>query len=358
MLRSTLSIRPFDAMSRGILSAALERAGSQEVIDPLPPGNISLEERERGGRYAKWRRVGADSRALPPQYLGPEGGAQHIEALERLADLQRIEADAKTLRKLGYAAEDSAAAIVLAATANAGLFRAGVVLVGTRAFNCIANLLGYAVTPNLGTQDVDLASPRSIKLATPLPAGGMADVLGATGLRFAQVPGLAYKQAPTSWKAVGKDLILDLLVSARNQDQTHGVVAIPALGAHASALLTIDFLLAESVPGVVIGKSQLVPVRVPAPARFCWHKIAVAQLRELHAKNKSQKDLQQAGATAVCMALSGDLDELMAAGERMSDSMRGYVRKAFPAFAAQFGDDYHHVLEEMARGRGLPGASK
>jgi hypothetical protein len=319
----------------------------------LPAGTIALEERERGTRYAKWRRVGADGKPLPPLYLGVAGGPVHEEALAVLADLQRIEGDAKTLRRLGYAAEDSASAIVLAALANAGLFEAGVVLAGTRAFNCIANLLGFSVTPNLGTQDVDLASPRAVKLATALPAGGIAEVLGDTGLRFAAVPGLRRKHQPTSWKAVGRDLILDLLVVARSEAEVHQSIAIPALGASASALLTIDFLLPEAVPGVVIGKSQLVPVMVPAPARFVWHKLAVASLRELHMKNKAQKDLQQAGALAVCMAQSGEMDELIAVGARMPRSMRGYVRKSFPMFAAQFGEDYRHVLEELASGAEL-----
>lgn len=355
MARAAFSVKPFDSIAKGAFSAAVEAARSQGVVDPLPPGMIALEERERGSRYAKWRRVDANSKPSAPEYLGPEGGTEHQKALARLADLEHIADRAKQLRKLGYAYEDAPSAIVLAAMANAGLFAAGVTLVGTRAFNSLSNMLGYRVTPNLATEDVDLATPRAIKLATPMPEGGLAAVLEKSGIRFNEVPGLVYKSQPTSWKAVGKGLILDLLVAARSDAEVNAAVKVPGLGSHASALRTIDFLLRAPTPGIVIGKTQLIPVAVPMPAHFCWHKIAVASLRAVHMKNKADKDLRQAAAIAVCMEKNGDLDELLDAAATMPETMRAHVEKSFPQFALQFGDaEYRPVLEQMAAACGLP----
>ncbi|MDB5806237.1 MAG: hypothetical protein JWN73_3559 [Betaproteobacteria bacterium] len=352
MQRSTFVVTPFDAIARAVFAEAMEIGLSQGAVDALPPGNIYVDARERGGKYAVWRRTGADGKALPPAYLGLEGSDEHEAAQARLADLERIERMAKNLRKLGFAGEDHSSAIVLAALANSGVFEAGAVLVGTRAFNCIANHLGYKL-PSLATQDVDVASPRAIKLARPLEEGGMLGLLRGTGLKFVEIPGLRHNEPSASWRVVGREIKLDLLVSARSEKDAHGLVPLPALGAHASALQSLDFLLPEAAPAMVVGKSQLVPVRVPAATRFCWHKIAVAELREQHMKNKAGKDLQQAGALATCLAESGALDALLAMGEQMPPPLRGQVKRAFPQFLQQFGDDHRHVAEAMARSQGL-----
>jgi hypothetical protein len=327
-------------------AAAIENALSQAVIDPLPPGHISLEEKDRGGQYAKWRRQGANGKPLPPIYLGTVESEAYQYALAQKEDLERIERSAKNLRKLGLAAEDNASAIVLAALANAGYFKAGGVLVGSRAFRCLTNHLGYTVKPIVATQDVDIAQSGTIRLGSELPSGGLLAILQETGLRFVEVPGLKYSDPSTSWRVVGKEIKLDLLVPISRQHPPYESVSIPELGAHATALQYLDYLLAETMEAVAIGKSQLVPVRVPTPARFLWHKLAVSQLRVATFAPKVSKDIAQAACLAVCLSNDG-VDDLLTARDAMSASMKKLVKKAWPAFALQLSDVHAELLLQL-----------
>lgn len=352
MARSKFSATPFDETSKAVFSQAFERASAQAFVDPVPPGHISIEEKDRGGTYARWRRMGPDGKALPPQYLGVENGEAHLTALDRLADLQALASAAQSLRKLGYAAEDNSSAIVLAALSNAGFFDGGGVLVGTRAFRCLTNHLGFKVAPVLATQDVDVARDAKISLATPFPPGGMGEFLKATGLRFAAVPGLGRKDPATSWSARGKDLKVDLLVPASGSRVPYSTVRVPELGAHATALPFLDYLLAETAGEMSIGKTQLVPVRVPDPSRFCWHKLAVAALRPAGFASKAEKDVAQAACLAACLSLD-HTQELLAAAAALPTSMRAKVLSVFSRFARQFGSEFLPVFEEMGRQIGI-----
>jgi hypothetical protein len=352
MARARFSVEAFDEMTKSVFAQAFERASTQDRIDPLPPGHISIEDRERGGQYAKWRRYGLDGKPLPPEYLGVAGGDAHQAALARLAELEALAASAQTLRRIGFAGEDNKAAVVLASMANAGLFSGGGVLVGTRAFRCLTNHLGFKVAPIVATQDVDLAREERISLATPFPAGGMAEFLRLTGMNFFEVPGLRPGEPATSWSVRGRDLKVDLLVAARGSRAPYSSVKVPELGAHATALSHLDYLLANLVEAMSIGKTQLIPVRVPDPARFCWHKLAVSAMRPVAQTAKIEKDLAQAACLAVCLSVDS-MDELLSAARAMSTAMKKKVRSAFPRFARQFGSDYLHVLEAMGQQIGI-----
>ena len=128
-----------------VYADALEMAYAQDAIDLRPPGHISLEPRERGGRYAYWSRY-VDGKIVR-DYLGPEGGGQHQAALAQIADLKRYQGTAKNLRRLGFASLDHEAALVVAELFAAGLFAAGGVLIGTRAFGAILNQIGWKAAP-------------------------------------------------------------------------------------------------------------------------------------------------------------------------------------------------------------------
>jgi hypothetical protein len=347
MARAAFSAAPFDQMIQDQFAAAIELAFSQATVDPLPPGHISLEEKVRGGTYAKWRRVAANGKPASPIYVGIVGSEPYEVAIAQKEELERIERMAKQLRKLGLATEDNASAVVLATLANAGFFRGGGVLVGTRAFRCLTNHLGYAVKPIVATQDVDIARPQAIALATPMPTGGLLTLLQGTGLRFVDVPGLSHSEPSTSWRVVGKEIKLDLLVPSSRQHKPYQAVAIRELGAHAIALEHLDYLLADCMDAVAIGKSQLVPVRVPMPARFCWHKLAVSQLRPTTLSAKANKDLIQAACLAVCLGLDA-MDALIEARDAMPTAMRKLAVKAWPTFVSMLGNAHESISASMA----------
>ncbi len=336
MRKQPFSFKRFDQMTKDQFAAAMELGFAQERVDPLPPGHISLENKERGGSYAKWRRQGGNGKPLTPIYLGIEGGEVHQQPQAQIEDLQRIERAAKHLRKLGLAAEDNDAAIVLAALANASYFQAGGVLVGTRAFRCLSNHLGYAMKPVVATQDLDVAQPASIRLAVPLLEEGLHGLLQSTGLKFIEVPALGHATPSSSWRVVGREIKLDLLVAASRQHMPYQTVAIPGLAAHAIALEYLDYLLVDTIDAVAIGKSQLVPVRVPSPARFCWHKLAISQLRPATFSAKSDKDMLQAACLLTVLG-EDDLDVLLEAKNAAPPAMLKLVKKAWPAFIRLFG---------------------
>jgi hypothetical protein len=87
-------------------------------------------------------------------------------------------------------------------------------------------------------------------------------------LRFVDVPSLSHSEPSTSWRVVGKEIKLDLLVPSSRQNKPYQTVAIRELGAHAIALEHLEYLLADSMDAVAIGKSQLVPVRVPMASQI------------------------------------------------------------------------------------------
>src|SRR5471032_2536550 len=353
MKKATFSSKSFDLISQGVFAEALTIAFAQGEVDPLPPGHIGLETRERGGQYAKWRRFGLDGKPLAPQYLGPAGGEKHLEALARFADLQRLESMAKNLRKMGFASEENVSAGVLAALANAGFFTGGGALVGTRAFHSLMNHLNHQAAPILATQDIDIGRRGSIQLAAPLPEGGMLELLQKTGLRFLDVPTLKLGQASSSWKVAGHQTMVDLLTHANDNHPPYSSVLIPELGANATALEGMDYLLGETIEAIVIGKAQLVPIRAPAPERFLWHKLAVSGLRSSAFAAKSQKDLMQAGCLAVAI-FGQNPENLPAAAEELPDSLRAHAMKGLSRLFDLFGDEHADLVAFLSDTQGVP----
>ena len=160
MARARFSAVPFDETTKAVFSRRSSGHRRKLWLTHFPPGISLSRGKTGGGTYAKWRRVGSDGKPLPPEYIGIEGGEAHLAALDRLSDLQALASTAQTLRKLGYAGEDNHSATVLAALSNAGFFAGGGVLVGTRAFRCLTNHLGFKVVPSLATQDAMLRGRR------------------------------------------------------------------------------------------------------------------------------------------------------------------------------------------------------
>ena len=114
----------------GALADAFERANAQAGIDLRPTGYISVEPRDRGGRYAFWRRYDAQKRRSVAQYLGLENSEAHLAAQAQFDEVQAMHRLAKTLRAMGYAAVEAGADTVIAQLHNKGVFVAGGVLIG------------------------------------------------------------------------------------------------------------------------------------------------------------------------------------------------------------------------------------
>jgi hypothetical protein len=329
-----------------LFAEAVEWAISQTQIETQPPGHIAIDPRERGGRYAVWIRYGANRKQIK-DYLGPEGCEKHLAAMAALEGYKRIKEQARNLRKLGFESVEHDAALVIAELSNAGLFSGGGILIGTRAFGSILNHLGYKATPFLGTQDVDIARIRTIKLATSLPQGGFGELLKQTGLRFSPVMGLERPPGPpTSFKVIGRDLKVDLLVPALTSTIPYTTKRIPELDAHATTLPFLDYLITESWNTVIIGRDHLIPVRCPPPARYCFHKLVVADMRSGLENPKKDKDTAQAGILAAILH-EEDPDSLVEAANAMTSTMVKHAKKTLLQLEKLLAGHYPAALDRM-----------
>lgn len=336
-----------------MLAEAVDWATSQSQVDLQPPGHIAVEPRDRGGRYAYWVRYDASGKSKR-DYVGAEDSDKHLEAIATLDGLKRIKEQAKGLRALGFEPVDHEAALVIGELCNAGIFAGGGILIGTRAFGSLLNHLGYKAIPFLATQDVDIARLNSIKLATPLPRGGFAKLLAQTGLRFSPVLGLERPPGPpTSYKVIGRDLRVDLLVPGRLSSKPYSTVAVPELAAHATTLPFLDYLVSESWQAIVIGRDHLIPVRCPQPARYCLHKLVVASLRSGLGNPKIEKDLIQAGILAAILT-EDDPGALEAAAAALPAAMLKHAKKSFPRFEKLLANQYPAALAMIGRLLAMP----
>jgi hypothetical protein len=192
---------------------------------------------------------------------------------------------------------------VLKAFADAGVFEAGAVLVGTHAFGVIGNLLGMRLTgASLRTDDLDLAA-----VSLLAASGGVADAEGALErleMGFLPVPGLDSRQPSTSFKVRGESLRVDFLTPGK----PGAPVALPRLGACAQPLPFLDYLIENPEKAAVLDAGGVL-VSVPVPARFALHKLLVAPERPVSQQSKAGKDLAQAAQLieALAEARPGDL---------------------------------------------------
>jgi len=182
---------------------------------------------------------------------------------------------------------------VLDTVAHAGLFRRGVVLVGTAAYQCYPPLLG-AILPSatIMTQDADLATA-DLALDAEIEGDSMATILQRADASFAALPALDPKAAPARFRNA-ENFVVDLLTPQRRRSDRNPM-PLKALGAGAIPLQYLDWLIAEPVLAVALHGAG-VAVALPRPARFAVHKLILAQKRGAHELAKSRKDLAQAAA--------------------------------------------------------------
>jgi hypothetical protein len=182
---------------------------------------------------------------------------------------------------------------VIAGLAEAGLFGAGGVLVGTHAFAVLGNLLGvHWATGSLRTQDVDVgADERDIDVAVSDQPLDVPAVIESLEMGFLPVPPLDPKRPATSFKVRGQALRVDLLCPKRNDSDAP--VFIPRWNAAAQPLEFLEYLLEATESGALLGGDGIL-VNVPTPARFAMHKLVVSCRRPAAFAAKARKDIAQA----------------------------------------------------------------
>ena len=267
------------------------------------------------------------------------------------ADVARVARMAAQLRAGGAGTTDAASARVLRGLADAGVFAAGGVLVGTHAFMAIGNLLGVKWTSgSLRTQDVDVGSNREVDLDVAVPdlQIDIPAALENLQMGFLPVPALDPRHPCTSFKVRGQALRVDLLCPKRGQSDAP--IFIPRFNAAAQPLAHLGFLL-ESPERAVILANTAALVNVPTPARFALHKLLVAQLRPASFAAKAEKDVLQAVQVLAVLVEDrpGDLALAWNALESLGPTVGKAVQRGLAAVDARAHGLRRRVLQAMGR---------
>jgi hypothetical protein len=182
---------------------------------------------------------------------------------------------------------------VYEALAQAGVFAIGGVLVGTHAFLNLGNVLGIRWdSGNTATEDIDIAKDMDLRVATPGAATDLLSALREQEPAFLPVPAFDREHPSTSYKVRGKKISVSLLTPG-DEEEDPRPIPIVGLGASAQPMRHLEFLLEDSILAAApYGRGVL--VRLPDPARFAVHKLAVSQMREPAFATKARKDLEQA----------------------------------------------------------------
>lgn len=255
----------------------------------------SVTTRIVNGRSFLYRQYYDATGRKAADYIGavddPAASARANTVRERIEVANELLATARMLARSGYVRVDARTDAIVAAIANNGLFRAGGMVVGSHAYGALVNDLG-ARTAGYATEDIDVARDRVLDLSAVTERKSFAAVLADSGIPLLPVPQLDRKKPSTSYKPAGADrLRIDLLVPTGGEEVK--VLEVRELAAHATALPHLRYVLEEPIDTVILGRSSVVPVKVPRPERLAWHKMLVSELRGA-ANDKKAKDREQA----------------------------------------------------------------
>ena len=294
-----------------------ERSRAAGTLLPGTPGRLVLRT---GTGYGYWYR---DYYSVPGQevedFVCKDGDDAALQAAkEQVESADWVARQVRDLRKLEFQVAEKTVARVLVELHNAGLFEAGMVLVGTLCYMAWLNELG-AKAVIARTQDIDLARRQSLKLATPQP---FLSTVAATKLKFSPIPGMPSRSPSTSLKRPGaKELRIDVLINGPSLGRT---VSLPELQWHAQTVPFYDYLLSESREACALAGGHCVPVKLPAPERLLWHKVYSSTNRS-GSPEKAQKDLLQAATLAAILVEQDDVtlgDSLEAAPRKLKAAAR------------------------------------
>lgn len=307
----------------------------------------SVVERQNAGGFRFYAHQFYDGEGQRRErYLGGPVGSAAVEeqaaALrQRIEELKRRVPELRLLGREGFHTVDAKTHATLASLANHGLFRAGALLIGSHAFGAMANRLGIR-TAVYATEDIDIARRGSLAFAK-LPAIGFLEMLRESGIHFVEVPDPDRKRPATSFAKAGRStFVVDLLVPSR--DESFPVVKVPELGAHATGLPYLGYLLAESQETALLAREGCCPIRVPVPERYAMHKMIVSQLRTGR-QAKAQKDLQQAAVLAAALAELHP-GALESARKELPKRAQKYWKRALPA-VVQLLAKHPRAVEEL-----------
>ncbi len=198
----------------------------------------------------------------------------------------------------------SAEADVLARLAS--VFRVGGVLVGSHAFAVLGNMLGVRWQEAMvRTDDVDIAHDHRIAVALARD-GAPANIPKDLGDVLPRFSVLNPTDPATSFRVRGTQVDVEVLTPLFIGRERRRPIRIEAIGAAATPLRFLDYLIEETQRGAVLGGSGVL-VNVPRPGRFALHKLIVASRRSRGTFGTTKAPQDRAQASALLRVLLAEL---------------------------------------------------
>ena len=256
-------------------------------------------------------------------YIGPDNEVTQnaLTALQDLSareEMQRRRDMVKMLRSAGFSTLNHLASGAILALDRTGIFKAGVTLVGTPAYQAILNRFGFSENPPIQTNDIDF-SVRHFELAIPEQVD-IANAMREWNPKSFQVPSFNLKDGSSSFKIRGKDFHIDFLTNGAS-NETGKSAQLPNLGFNAQKLPFLDYLV-DSAEKTLLLSTYGVVIPVPNAARFAFHKCAVAADRPTIFDAKREKDKHQAR-TLFGILLERDPYEIISAYKAIASAQEG-----------------------------------
>jgi hypothetical protein len=271
----------------------LERCAAAAFHDAFSDDGTFTPKTINERRYWYFQRSSEAGRVQT--YVGPESQ----ELLEKIARHKQARDDRRERRALVSTLVRSFSlprpipeiGNVVAALANAGVFRLRGILVGTVAYQTYSAMLGTRLPmATLQTGDIDIAQFSNVSVAIADRTPPIIDVLKGVDRTFRPLPNVRGESNIATYVAKG-GIRVDFLTPNEGPD-TDEPRRLPAFHTDAQPLRFLDFLIHDPEPAAILHDAG-VYVLVPAPQRFAVHKLIVSRRRREGAAKRA-KDTQQA----------------------------------------------------------------
>jgi hypothetical protein len=278
---------------RALYAELKERANSIAELLPGTPG--TLVKRAGTGHEYWYRSYYPAPSKRSEQFVGTANNAAAYEAMQRrIAHSEWTAKQVAALSKFGYRVADKMVASVLVEMHNRGVFKAGMVVVGTLAYLSWLNEYGAIAAVAKTHEPLEFARRQTLKLAAK---PSFLATLQATQLPFAEVPGGSRKKPATALMLSGGGLRVELFAPGPILGE---IVLVPELDWHALAVPFYDYLLEDSRDAGILAGGHCICAKLPDVTRMIWFKL-YASTRRGRDFALAEKDLEIAATLAAIL---------------------------------------------------------
>jgi hypothetical protein len=296
-----------------IYADLVHRAWTGNISALTSQGGSAYSREVKGRLYWYWQPpTAADGKRPSAKYIGPDseetrGRLQEMQ--DNVENLRQRRDMVRALRAARLPVPDTMSGDIMAAMAEAGVFRLRAAVVGSVAFQTYPGMLGVHMPATLSrTGDLDIGQFQSIAIAVEDEIDpDLESVLKTVDKRFEAIASpMDTRQTLRYALRVGGDerFSVDALSPMRGPDREK-TGNLPALRTGAQFLRYLDFLLYQEVNSVALHGAGI-PINVPDPTRYGLHKLIVSQMRRMEdprSAAKSRKDLDQARALITVLSV-------------------------------------------------------